>query len=144
VLETLAPFDLRLSDLRDGAPYSEPDALGTAPLRTESRSPNGLIFVAELEIDPEAVRRDGAQRDVVVAEITRQESVTLEIALQAWAAKQITGSITTTLETDSVGRVKRRTRVTDIVIVDEDGSQERKISTVTVERRLVSRAEGRP
>lgn len=144
VLQALEPFDLRVSDLRGGALYAETGARGPAPLQEKSRSPDGAVFVAEMEIDPEAVRRERAQTDVVVAEIMRQEPVALEAALQAWAAKQIVGTITTTLETDTVGRVTRRTQVTDVAITDVDGSQERVSSTVTVERRQVLHPEGQP
>jgi hypothetical protein len=142
VLASVAAFDLRVSDLRDGGLYRNAAARGPAQWR-EARGPNGRAFVAEMEIDPDVVRRARADQDVVIGEIMR-EPITLEAALQNWDAKQISGTITTTFETDSQGRVMRRTQVANILIVDQDGSQERQTTTEVVERRLVPLAAPTP
>lgn len=135
VIGTLDAFDLRLGDLREGASsHTERGGLGPVSLRAESTGPDGATFVAETPIDPDFVRRTHAESDVVVAEITGDPK-TLEAALLARASEQNTGTITTTLVTDSRGRVLRRTTVTHIVTTDAAGVVERATSTQTVERR---------
>jgi len=134
VIATIAPFDLRGSDLRDGAPYSERGGLAPSSLRMESSGPEGSIHIAETVIDPDVVRRERAESDVAVGEIMG-EPKTLDAALQARAAEQVTGTITTTLTADPVGRVTDRTTVIRLVITDAEGVVERTTSTQTVERR---------
>lgn len=139
VIQTLALFDLRPGDLRDGAPYQEAGARGPAVMRRQARGSDGATFVLEMEVDPETVRRDRAQSDVVVAEIVRRETLALDAALQARSAERISGTIRITFETDAAGRVRRRTRVIELRIEGSDRGREIRTTTETVERRLVSR-----
>jgi hypothetical protein len=139
VLQMLEPFDLRLGDLRDGTPHSEPGARGSAPLRKDSLGTAGATYAAEMEIDPDVVRRERANEDVAIAEMTGKAPLALELALRAREADRISGTIATTLEMDSAGRVTRRRRVTRLEIAGHAGSLERQTTTVVVERRLVSR-----
>lgn len=119
VLQVLGPFDLRLSNLRDGAFYGEPLARGVAPLRRDPLSSGGATFAAEMEVDPDVVRRERAESDVAVAQMTGQAPLAFEGALQARATERITGTIETTIETDSAGRVTRRTQITHVEITAE-------------------------
>lgn len=132
VLAMLAPY-LEPTDIRDGAMYSEVGALEPAPLRTGEQSSNGPVFVARLEIDPNAVRRQRAQDDVAIAEMTGHPAVSLDAALQAHASERVSGTIVTTFETDLTGRVTRRTRVTQIDIAKQDGATERRTTTETTD-----------
>jgi hypothetical protein len=91
-----------------------------------------------MEIDPEFVRRERAESDVVVAQIMGQP-ITLESALLEWQRKQVSGTITSSIAVDAAGRVTNLIRVTQITIVEESGSADRQTSTTTVERRLSSR-----
>lgn len=141
VLHMLEPFDLRISDLRDGSLHEELGAMGPAPLRAVSVNSDGAVFVAELDIDPDAVRQQRAEVDVVVAEITGEEPLTLEAALQARSSERISGQITTTFETDALGRVTRRIRVTRIEVTEVDGSLHRETTTESVERRPIANAD---
>ncbi|MDI1327472.1 MAG: hypothetical protein PSV23_11820 [Brevundimonas sp.] len=136
VIGTLAPFDLRIGDLRDGASYAERGGLGPVLLRMRPADAGGSAFVAETPINPEFVRRERAESDVVVAEIMG-EPKTLDDALQARAADDVTGEITTTFTTDAGGRVVRRTTVTTLTTTDAEGVVERSTSTRTVEGRLL-------
>lgn len=137
VIETLASFDLRPGDLRDGAPYQEPGSRGPAVLRQETSGSDGATFVVELTVDPEAVRRERAQADVILAEISRREIPTLEAALRARASERISGTIRIRFETDAAGRVTRRTKVTELAIEGSDRGRETRTVTQTLERRLV-------
>lgn len=138
-LQLLGPFDLRPSHLRDGAQHNETGARRPAPLRVQSQSPDGAAFVAEMELDPVLAARQRAETDVVVAEMTGQAPLSLEAALQTRAAERISGTIVITFETDSAGRVTRRTRISRVEIVGADGSLERHTTIETAERRLISR-----
>jgi hypothetical protein len=134
VISTLAAYDLRIRDLRAGASYAVQGGLEPTPLRMDSTGPEGSVFVSETQVDADAVRRERAESDVVVAEIMG-EPKTLEAALEVRASEQITGTITTTLTVDVEGRVTDRTTVTHLIIRDVAGAVERTTSTQSVERR---------
>lgn len=134
VITALGPFDLRARDLRDGASYAVRGGLEPTSLRVESSGPEGSVFVGETPVDADAVRRERADSDVVVAEIMG-EPTTLEGAIGGRAGEQITGTITTTLTVDAEGRVTDRTTVTHLIITDAEGGVERATSTLTVGRR---------
>ena len=138
VLLALEPFDLRLADLREGAPYSEPGTLGNVPLHLTNTASTGATFVAELQIDPEAVRRERAEADMAVAEMTGRAPVSLEAALQAHASETISGTIETTIETDPSGRVTRRVQVEQLKIDGAGGPTSLETATTTTtDRQLV-------
>ena len=139
VIDTLRLYDLRLGDIHDGASYTEPGGLRPTLLRLDSSGPEGSVFVAETLVDPDFVRRERAQSDVVVAEIMG-EPKSLEAALQSRSEEQVTGGITTTLITAADGRVVRRTRVTSLVTTATEGVVERSTSTLMTERRPLDRA----
>lgn len=142
VLNDIAPFDLRLADLRDGGLYQTAHTLAPAPLR-EERGARGSVFTTQLQIDPEAVRSQRAQSDVIVASIAGPEPLSLEAAQQRHASDQISGTIVVTIETDSAGRVMRRTQVTRLEITDARGATERQTNTETAERRQPRRRAAR-
>lgn len=135
VLETLSAVNLR-RNFDAGALYDEPAAGQPVALSAHGRDADGETLIAQLEIDPDSVRRGRAESDVVVAEIIR-EPISIETALQRWQAKQVSGTITATIVRDATGRVTNLTRRTQINIVDESGAEERQTSTTTVERNLI-------
>jgi hypothetical protein len=135
VLQMLEPFDFRPGELREGALYSEPGAIAKVPLRT-TPSADGESFVAEMNIDPEMVRRSRAAADVAVAEMTGQPSLTLDAALSAHASERVSGTIVSTITMDPSGRVVRRSWVTKMHIVTPRGEFDSKTTTTAV-RRLV-------
>jgi hypothetical protein len=75
---------------------------------------------------------------VVAAEITRRP-LTLEAALSARSAEDISGTIAITFEADPAGQVRRQTKVTTLNIKEPDGRLETRTVTQTLNRRLVSR-----
>ena len=136
VIATLSSYDLRPSDLREGALHRETEALAPAPLKLKVAGPEGSTFAAEMEIDPDSVRRGRAEADVAVGEISGKP-VTLEAAVRARAKETVSGTISVTFATDPAGNVKRRTRVVKLEIREPDGRVETRTATETLERRLV-------
>lgn len=135
----LESFILWPDELRDGASWQQEGGRAPAALRLERPGPGREIFVARMEIDPEAVRRERIHSDIVVAEIMRR-SLTPEAALQAHAAERISGTIVITFEIDAVHHLRRRTTVTELEVRGADRQSEHRTVTETVERRLVRAA----
>lgn len=142
VIQIVESYDLTSADLRDGASYETIEAAGPGALVRRSIGPDGATFVVELVIDPDAVRRAGAESDVAVGEIM-QEPVTLEAALRDRAKERVSGTISVTFETDAAGNARRRIKVTKLQIKSPDGLSETRTATETVERRLISSPSGR-
>lgn len=136
VIQTLTPFDLRPDDLRQGAMYYDSAARLPVPLSQDAVGSNGSTFVAEMAINPDTVRRERAEADVVVAEIT-QTSLKLDAAIRARLTEQISGTITISFDTDSAEQVRRRTKITKLEIKLANGKSESQTNTETVERRLI-------
>jgi hypothetical protein len=68
-----------------------------------------------------------------------KKPVSLDAALSRRTTEIISGTISITFETDSVGGVRRRTKVTRLDIKGPDGPSETETVTETLERRLISR-----
>lgn len=137
VIKTVESFDLRSADLREGAPYQDPEALGSGKMAKRPGGPDGETFAVELPVNPEAVRRARAESDVVVGEIMKKP-VSLDAALLERAKEKVSGTISVTFELDSAGNVRRRTKVTKLDITGPDGQAETRTVTETLERRLIS------
>lgn len=135
VIEAIAKFDVLRPNLRAGALFDEPGAIEPGRIAERSGAPNGATYLVELVIDPEWVRREQAQADVVVGEISG-EPLSLEEALSTHASEQITGTITITFEADTAGDIQRRTKVAKVEIRTSDGVVETRRLTETVERQL--------
>jgi hypothetical protein len=139
VIESLVPFDLDAIDVQDGAVYRDPAAHNAAPLTRENSGPDGATFVANLAIDPDVVRRGRAQTDVVANEMVKHQTETVDEALRQRAGETINGTISVTIETNALGRVRKKTTVTTIEIKSPSGRSEPQTVTEIVDRRpLVS------
>jgi hypothetical protein len=138
VIKSLEAWDLAPDELRDGALYKDLKARAPAPLTRKKAGPDGATFMVEMAVDPEAVRREQAESDIVVAELSKQ-TLTLDAALRARSAEAISGTITITFETDSAGAVRRRTRVTRLEIKGPGPRVETRIVKEIMERRRVSK-----
>ncbi|HEX7887416.1 MAG TPA: hypothetical protein VF474_15685 [Phenylobacterium sp.] len=126
-------FELTSFEVREGASYRDPNARGPARLTGGSSGPT---LVADMAVDPDAVRRARAETDVGVAQLMRK-SLTLEEALRERARDTVSGTISVTFETSPAGDVRRRTTVTKLEIGHPDGRLETETTTETLERRLV-------
>lgn len=113
----------------------ECDPLSVLPMAEAFNLKGDPGVIAETPIDPNAVRRQRAESDIVVAEVTGAEPPTLEAAIQARANETVTGDVRTTLEADEQGRIVKRTQVTTMEIVEADGTSQRSTSTETIDRR---------
>lgn len=129
-LRGLERFDLRSVELRDGALFQDTGAIAPVSLRLEHPG----VFVAEMQVDPETVRRARAEADVAVAQIMRGAPLTEDAALAAHASDRISGTIVTRFETDASGRIVRRIRITQTDIERANGETEHQTVHETTER----------
>jgi len=134
VVAALEPFDLRPGVLRDGAPYQEARTMRPAYLRRGVAGQGAATFVAVLDVDPDAVRKELAASDEALAEIVRKP-LTAGDSAQAQAAKEVSGTVTVTFHMDAAGMVQRRVRATELVIRMPDGTSETRTNSEVVERR---------
>lgn len=133
VIDTINAFDLRVSELREGALYSDNNA--TAPGRLVRKASEGRVvrFTVELLVNPDVVHRARAESDVVVGEITKK-SVMLEAALLERRKEHVSGTVSVTLELNDTGRINRRVRIIRLKTKRPDGSIETETKTDTLER----------
>ncbi|RYE61941.1 MAG: hypothetical protein EOO82_00765 [Oxalobacteraceae bacterium] len=136
-LNSLRGYDLRIADLSDGVMYNEPGTLGPVPLRLISSGAAGETFVAELKLDPVLVRRQQAEAEIAIAQMTGLPAPTIEEAMQTWAKAEISGTIKTTIDVDARGVVIRRTQVLNLQIKNDVSGQQHRNSTAILERKLV-------
>jgi len=136
VIETIEAFDLRRTDIREGARYQEKGGRAPGTLVRRGPSAEGATLSVELEADPDAVRRARAESDVAVGEIMRKP-VTLDAALRARAKEMVSGTISITFEADPTGGLRRRTKISKLQIKTPDGGSERQTVTQTLTRRRI-------
>lgn len=135
-------FDLGSDGLRAGMLYKEEGALGPVPLKASAVEANAGSFVAEMKVDPDALRRSRAESDVVVGEITGK-AVRLDAALAARAREDISGTVTTTFKTDAAGRVQQKTIVSKVATKDPSGKVQTEAVTTVITRRKVARPQSK-
>lgn len=133
VIDTINAFDLRVSELREGALYSDNNATEPGKLVRKASEAGAATFTVELKVNPDVVRRARAESDFVVGEIMKKP-VLLEAALEERLKEDISGTISVTLEVDEAGQVRRRVRVIQLKTKRLDGSTETETNTETVER----------
>jgi len=135
ILNTIDDLTFRPDVVSAGTPYRDPAARTSAPLRRSQSLPVGQTFTAELELDPERVRQERIEADLVVAEITG-EPLARAAAVQKRSAEVIGGSVQVTLDADASGAVRKRTR-TITVKSTLDGVTRTETTVRTLERRRV-------
>ncbi|MBC9032753.1 hypothetical protein IAG41_10155 [Sphingomonas sp. JC676] len=137
VLRTVEAFELGYEPLSEDAPWRDDQATGTAHLH---RTPDGKAFLAELSVDPDAVRRDRVEADLVVAEISKKP-LARETAIKVHKTEDISGTIKVRFDTDAAGNVRRRTKVVTLSIRQGEGVETR-TTTEILERRPIKCAAG--
>jgi hypothetical protein len=138
ILTELEGLDIRRVQLMDGTMYESVFGLSPVPLQSLSMDTGGVRLEAELEVDPEIVRLQRAESDIVVAQILGEEIPTLDEAVKSKEMEKISGTIRVTYELDENGQPVCRIRKTDVEVLFPDGSHEKIVTTDTVERELLS------
>lgn len=118
-LEAVKSFDLWLGPLDDGTSYRDPAGIKPAALTRKSSGASGATYTTILAVDPDVIRHQQAQADVVIAQILKKP-LTLSDALEAQAKQRISGTIEITIETDRNGVVLRRVRKMTIRTIGAD------------------------
>jgi hypothetical protein len=135
-IEIAQAFDLGPAGLSDGASYPLVGTRGPAILARTASGPEGSTFTTRVELDPEWIRRERAENDVVAAEIMGKP-VAFVTAASKYADDAIAGTVSVSLETDSAGRPVRRTKVSKLKIRRPDGVVEKSTTTEILERHAV-------
>ncbi|QLC21233.1 hypothetical protein HFP51_02940 [Parasphingopyxis sp. CP4] len=136
VLQSIAQYDLRPTNLRDGGLFHDPVALGPGQFVRSATDAGELQFVVEMAVDPDKIRQERVEADLVAAEIMGRE-LTEEEASYARASEEITGSAVVTFHTDADGQIIRRTREVSLEIRLTDGSLETSTSSQVLSRELM-------
>ncbi|MDQ3145122.1 MAG: hypothetical protein M3Q57_09650 [Pseudomonadota bacterium] len=133
VITSLEQYNLWVPELAEGTPYRTPQAREAAPLKRLAGS-IPASFVAQLIVDPDKLRQEQAEADVIVSQMIGKPQ-TLDEALRARSSETASGSVIVTFDTDGSGRVRQRTEVVKLTIRGPDGKVETKRRTEKVERR---------
>lgn len=139
-LKTVAAYDLRPSDLRDGYIYRDTGASGPTTLQRGAAGTGGISFTGTTSVDPERVRREQAQSDIVVAEISKK-ALTLDDAISARSKDKVSGTISISFGVDASGFIRQRTKVTKLETVESNGVVTDRTVTEVLKRRVVSGVE---
>jgi hypothetical protein len=126
-------FNLWLPNLAEGQLFSERNSIAPVQLKVKSSDSNGSVYVAELEVDPEKVKKEKAENAVVVGKIMG-DAKSFESALAEQANDKISGTISVTIEANLSGQTIKRTTIT-LLTIEADGEIETTSNSVTLERR---------
>jgi hypothetical protein len=137
VLATAAAYDLRVN-VQPGTQYVA--QVGSDPVTLRADPVDSMLLVAETPINPEAVRRERAQADLVAAQVYGKP-LKFEDALEAHTGDRIDGTITTRFRIDEAGRVLSRQQVVQLMLVEASGMKMESTVTTTIERQLLLRGE---
>ena len=136
VLGAVEHFDLGPADLTNGRSLMVVGAARSGRLKLIASSATGKSYTVSYPLDPDHIRRKRAESDVIVGQILRKP-VTSDAALAAQRRDRISGDISEQFDTDSTGRIIRRTTVTTVVTIAPDGMQLTAKTDRTLERRAV-------
>jgi len=137
VIGLLDTFNIRRANLKAGVPYVSFAGLDAVSLVQEPSGDDIMKLTAVLELDPEKLRKERAESNLIVAQIMGEKTPTLEEVLQRLQNEKIAGTIEITYTLDSMGEPIRRVQINQANIVNIDGLTETLKSTETVERRLI-------
>jgi hypothetical protein len=128
VLGIVEPF-IRPVDVRAGALVEDKLSKKTAKLKVKSEG-TAKVASAEFQIDPDVIRKQRTETDVIVAELMGQKNIDFEAALSARQASTVSGTVVVNIEISQDGSVIRRSRKIVIDIKETSGEFE---STKTTE-----------
>ncbi|MBN8500849.1 MAG: hypothetical protein J0M19_06840 [Sphingomonadales bacterium] len=128
VLRMLKQYELQPRNLAEGTMFSADRALGSAPIQCRAGTTGEKHCTVTLPLDPDGLRRELAETDVAVGEMTGAP-VGLDEATRTHAATHITGTITITFDLAADGAVTRKTTVTKVQQRKADGRTRTSIST---------------
>jgi len=131
-LHVVSGFDVGPFRPAQGSPYPDPQA--ARPGRLQAK-PNGKGFTAEMDMDPAGIRELRAQTDVMIAGM-QGGKLSLDAARKAHAADKVSGTIRVTLDTDTAGETRRRTRITTQTTTRGDQTETLTVTEV-IERRPI-------
>lgn len=137
VIDTIRAFNLDTPAATEGVAYQDKMARVPGTLKKTAAGPDGKTFVAEMEVDSDAVRRASAESDVLVGEILGT-AVTFEEALGKRSQEKLSGTIRVVLETDSAGRTWRKTVTSKLRTIRPNGESEEDEQVEIVERRRIT------
>ncbi len=127
-------YSLWQDNLRDGAPFEIEGLLGSTTVRLESSDSGRSVFLAEGNLDPEWLKLEQANSDVIVAQISGGP-ITEEQALANLADWQFSGTLTVRFTVDPTGLVLERWQRSETRILDASGNVEVRTATSTLTRR---------
>lgn len=134
ILATVAGFKVNLPNIKAGSLFAEKGTLQAMPLRQAERSERGPALTVTLQLDPEDLRRQAAQTNVAVSQITGKP-VTYDIAIAAQNKKAFSGTITVTFDMDESDQVWKTTRESIVRTEEPDGSWSEHRAEEVVERK---------
>ncbi len=74
MISVVEQYDLRFANLHDGTSYTDREALGPMILIRMPTDSSDYVFTGTAPVDPEQLRREQAQSDVVDAEVANENS----------------------------------------------------------------------
>lgn len=140
VLATVAQFDLGPANLSEGKSMTVDGAAAPGTMKLVASTLAMRTYSVEYPLDPDRVRRDRAESDVVVGQILGKP-VALETAMAVHARDSISGSISEQFETDQAGRITRRKTTVTTVTIDQDGKERTAKTERTLEWRSLQSLE---
>ncbi|WP_394694709.1 hypothetical protein [Hyphobacterium sp.] len=128
------PLIVHQYQLFDGSLVAEHGTLEPAHLDSRQRDSGGLSYTAQFDIDPDVIRRERAMADVIIAEIYGRPPLDIEDSMEERRDEQISGQLSLTIETDTLGDILRIERLSETEIRLPDGANENQWRSQVVTR----------
>jgi hypothetical protein len=128
-LAGVAAFRIEPTRPEAGAPYRDRLATGSVPLARTGP----FTLAATLPVDPAIVRRERAQADSALGELT-EKAVTPEAADRRWATIDVSGTVRVTFTVDQHGDAVREVREATVTTRPPTGGSEIRTEIETLTR----------
>ena len=130
VIAMVEQFALNPAEPRADLLYRDPNTRDAMPLTLVRAEGGRTTYQVDLALDPDVVRRESVESAAVITELMGPQAA----ASPPPTINEVAGTIRVTFETDSAGRLQRRTSVMQAEIVNSDGTHEQRTATITLER----------